>query len=421
MLITPQSLSTPKYMTEFRCLGGECPATCCGGWRIHVDRETYDRWQALPLHDMREALRTAAQPIAQSSAVGDADEYAAIALNASNQCSLLSSDGMCSVQKQLGEEAIPLVCHTFPRDYSKVGNDLRMYGKLGCPEIARLVLTDPQAMELRRDVSAGSPRSVLLPAHRVRNTTDGAAHDQIYHVADDAIEATADLHAQVARNMIAQSNLTATQAIAVLNILVNITVNAASSAANSEIAITSIRSLLEQAKNGGEFVAKAAATDAQWLGDEMLAQLLGAGDWIREKLLAAHAPSLCDPMLNAIARLQHNGGNVSASIERFRQSYASYFEPFERANPHVLKNLLLNDLETSLFPMGGREHIERQAFAMSFRQHLRRLILVGCAIEHRERFSVEHCLPIVQAFSRYVEQSRAFAGTDLYCGTPVAR
>ena len=39
----------PNYYKKFRCLGSECPDTCCQGWRIVLDKKTHDKYTNLEL------------------------------------------------------------------------------------------------------------------------------------------------------------------------------------------------------------------------------------------------------------------------------------------------------------------------------------------------------------------------------------
>ena len=31
----------PDYYRQFTCIGGECPDTCCAGWEIDIDEDSY--------------------------------------------------------------------------------------------------------------------------------------------------------------------------------------------------------------------------------------------------------------------------------------------------------------------------------------------------------------------------------------------
>lgn len=35
----------PQYMAKFRCIGNECEDSCCVGWRVTIDEETYKKYR----------------------------------------------------------------------------------------------------------------------------------------------------------------------------------------------------------------------------------------------------------------------------------------------------------------------------------------------------------------------------------------
>ena len=37
-----------KLYDEFECIGTKCPWTCCGGWKISIEKETVDKYKAVP-------------------------------------------------------------------------------------------------------------------------------------------------------------------------------------------------------------------------------------------------------------------------------------------------------------------------------------------------------------------------------------
>ena len=36
-----------KFLDDFSCLAGDCPSSCCIGWKILVDKEAYERFKQI--------------------------------------------------------------------------------------------------------------------------------------------------------------------------------------------------------------------------------------------------------------------------------------------------------------------------------------------------------------------------------------
>ena len=39
-----ETFFSPNYMTSFKCIGKDCIDSCCSGWRIDIDEETYKNY-----------------------------------------------------------------------------------------------------------------------------------------------------------------------------------------------------------------------------------------------------------------------------------------------------------------------------------------------------------------------------------------
>jgi lysine-N-methylase len=134
----------PKYVTQFRCLGGDCPDTCCAGWQVTVDKDTF--------RDYRRVAHPVLKPLFQLHLVqNDKNSYSAhgkLKLRDSDlDCGLHATDGSCQVQNILGEDALSDTCYIYPRSVHKVGERFEQCLTLSCPEAARLALTQDDAYE----------------------------------------------------------------------------------------------------------------------------------------------------------------------------------------------------------------------------------------------------------------------------------
>ena len=139
---------TPRYVTQFQCLGAACPDTCCSGWNVAVDRATHDAYMRCEDPDwapkFKKYIKVQEAPTEQSASTILRDE------NTGN-CNFLS-DGWCSIQNALGEDLISNTCSSYPRLSLKLDDTLFQSMSLSCPEAARLALTDPDAFDFQASV-----------------------------------------------------------------------------------------------------------------------------------------------------------------------------------------------------------------------------------------------------------------------------
>lgn len=123
------NLIYPDYYPHFRCLAGSCPDTCCKGWQIILDEATLARYRALP-GALGERIRA-------SLVEEDGETRFAVA---DGHCPLLADDGLCDIQRALGEDALCRTCGSHPRFSEIYGLTEEQSLSVSCPAAARLLL-----------------------------------------------------------------------------------------------------------------------------------------------------------------------------------------------------------------------------------------------------------------------------------------
>lgn len=143
----------PEYITEFKCIGGACEDTCCAGWKVVVDKKTYQNYQGLTNSVIAKKLR--------ENVKRDDETYAYIASNKDTQCSMVLNDGLCSIHKELGEEFLCNTCFIYPRYLSQVGKYVEKSLTLSCPEAARIVLLREEGLGFIESEESSNTRGLL--------------------------------------------------------------------------------------------------------------------------------------------------------------------------------------------------------------------------------------------------------------------
>ena len=102
----------PKYYGEFKCIGSECTANCCYGWKIEWTKDEVDKVKNAPncSAELKEKIENCFVPDANK------DENAfLIYFDERGSCPCVTEEGLCSVQKELGAEYLSLTCTIYPR------------------------------------------------------------------------------------------------------------------------------------------------------------------------------------------------------------------------------------------------------------------------------------------------------------------
>lgn len=126
---TKMNLNEISFFKKFSCTIKDCPNTCCKGWRVIFDEETYQRYLAEPGKNgirLRSSIKKMNEEV-----------YFRTSLK---RCTFYEKEGTCNLQRTLGTDYMPLVCRVYPRFYQHYGSFAEETLFLSCPEAARLFL-----------------------------------------------------------------------------------------------------------------------------------------------------------------------------------------------------------------------------------------------------------------------------------------
>lgn len=123
----------PAYYSRFSCVGGDCPDTCCRDWEVVLDNETASFYRAVP---------GALGQILRRSMV-ERDGEVCFCLQG-GRCPLLDEQGLCRIQLAYGPEKLSHSCDMHPRFAEEYGALREWSLSMGCPEAARLLLTQAE-------------------------------------------------------------------------------------------------------------------------------------------------------------------------------------------------------------------------------------------------------------------------------------
>ena len=345
----PAKLLQPGYFDAFHCIGAACEDTCCSGWIVHIDKTTYGKYPT--------SLRSLITINEKSS---NSDDYAKVILSG-DSCPFLE-EGLCSIQKQFGEDYLSNMCATYPRVLNRAGDVLRRSLDLSCPEAARVALLNPAPMEfveqdgsIRQGDYAALDVSLSEDFPRVQRAVLGLLQDRSQPIWKRLL--------QLGGQYEGKNPDIALQ----LDTVVDLIVARISSDSNP-------RRFLECY---GEFI-----NGLQWTSTST------------PKDLAA----------------------------RYSQAYEQYYAPFMNRHEYILEHFLVNYVYRTLFPAGlpesnQRLHNERvaspgaaQYMWMVANYAIVETLLIGMAGFHKSALNTGHVIKLIQSASKTFQHSATFPG-----------
>lgn len=120
-----------KEYDKFKCIADKCKFTCCNGWDINVDTNTYNKWKE------KSELNYLLDNVRFIKSNGE-NSYL-IKKETKGICPLLSDEGLCNIVINHGEEYLSSTCKSFPRIENNFENVKEMTLSCSCPEVVNII------------------------------------------------------------------------------------------------------------------------------------------------------------------------------------------------------------------------------------------------------------------------------------------
>ena len=129
-----------SYYDDFKCIGSECPNSCCVGWEIDLDINTFQKYRDLQDNNIYKCISINQKPTY--------DKFAKIKKVNDQRCSFLDKDNLCNIQKKYSEKLLSPTCSNFPRRKVYFGSKQLSSCLLSCPEISRIYFEDNEQFKI---------------------------------------------------------------------------------------------------------------------------------------------------------------------------------------------------------------------------------------------------------------------------------
>ena len=120
-----------KGYDKFKCTADKCKFTCCNGWDINVDTNTYNKWKE------KSELNYLLDNVRFIKSNGE-NSYL-IKKETKGVCPLLSDEGLCNIVLNHGEEYLSSTCKSFPRIENNFEDVKEMTLSCSCPEVVNII------------------------------------------------------------------------------------------------------------------------------------------------------------------------------------------------------------------------------------------------------------------------------------------
>ena len=145
----------PEYFSKFRCLGGECPVSCCDGWNVYWTKAEVAKLKGAEMHDelrkmIEDNFELTTKGIPETVTDEQDKEQYVIRLCDDKRCPFHErGTDLCMIQRSIGEENFGVVCGLYPRRrFMMQDNGIISSCSSSCPAVLKLLLHDKRAAKM---------------------------------------------------------------------------------------------------------------------------------------------------------------------------------------------------------------------------------------------------------------------------------
>ena len=385
-----QGISVPDYYSKFKCIGPDCEDSCCTGWIVSVDRDTFHKYK----HNRHKVLAPLFKLAVSRNTSPGADQqnnFGLMKMKRDGACYFLQEDKLCAIHNTLGASALSHTCMLYPRYLNQFGAQRENALGISCPEAARLILLNPQPMQFESIAPVPGIDDRPLIFYRFPMHSDG----------DPEQIAVLNVFRAVIIAILQCRAICLGARVMLLGFLLE---DADKIVSSDQFAHAS--ELLPTLECYAGMLAHPAQLETQFaqIKPNIARKLEIMTQLISKSLMIGATPRFNECLLSAAQGLEADkegaaatGGNL---LNKYSQSYQRFYQPFFQDRQYIFENYLVNQVITRLFPFTRGSYLDLYR-EMVFNLSILQVLLVGMAAQHK---GLDEVL-VVQLFQSYSRKS----------------
>lgn len=366
----------PEYMKEFQCIGSECEDTCCSGWKVVIDKESYTSYRKTTNSLLKEKLK---KSITRNRSNSTDENYAKIRMSNEGACTLLDEDNLCTIQKELGPDFLSNTCAIYPRVLNRVDNVVEKSATLSCPEAARLALLNEKGIHFFEEVEPSDTRGFMNKEISTTKKNELLWDLRIFSISLIQNRTISIENRLIILGLFYQKISKITPGD--LKIQLPTIMDEYISSISDEAFLASIENIpnnisfqLNVCKSLINYRYSSGINNKRYI--ECLEEMLWGLAFDDEE-------------------------NIENVISNYLDSYQNYYKPFAEQHSYILENFMVNYIFKNLFPYDQKNFFESYVMLI-VNFSLIKLHLIGMA-KYNEGLSIQSVIKLIQSFSKIVD------------------
>ena len=385
----------PQYVHQFKCIGSSCPDTCCNGWSVDIDKNTFKKMRELKGTELANRVKK----YFKINPEGSGNSYARVTMGSDLKCPMQNEEKLCSIQVEIGAEYLSHTCKTYPRKIVQSSLVKEMYTTLSCPEAARLCL-------LSEDDWALKPLDLGVPIGKPMLIQGGYKKE-----AEGTISFNFEMIRTFAYELCRGRNMSAWKRMLLLGLTcqkIDAMVESKTENFDAHLEQCILESRLSSVN--GTFSEQVENILPIAKVKHLQALLVKLMTEERMRMTSADQRPFFNETFIRCIKIAVDGYNKSlvASNQIDELTTFATFEQFVASKPHILENYLINGFFSSLFPMGKKTSLVDQWSDLMIRYALIRFYLKGMSESLGTEFSEKDCVDLIYSFAKVIEHNSMF-------------
>ncbi len=379
----------PQYLRNFKCIGSACEDSCCIGWRVDIDHETYKKYQKIQDEELTPLCE---QYVKRNWAQNHGEpNYGKIKLLKDPKCPFLNEDMLCRMQLKRGEEYLSDVCTTYPRVANIINGVLERSATMSCPEAARLALLNAEGIEFDEIEESANTRNIVKTNTNTQDMRSNNKPQRYFW----------ELRVFII-TLLQNRNYHVNERLILLGMFFQKLQEYISNGRVNDIIelIASYSNVIEDGSLGESLSTIPVQYNIQM---ELLKEIADKRYFMgvkNERYLECFGIFLRGIGYTADAKVEEIG-------ERYQKACKEYYEPFMDKHGYILENYLVNFVFKNLFPFTREETLFDSYMMLVLHYSLIKMHLIGMAAFYKG-LTVELVIKLIQSFAKTVEHNQKY-------------
>lgn len=381
----------PKYMTEFKCICSSCTDSCCTGWDINIDEDTYNKYinSNGNFKDLLEGK------FIENRNEHDCFNHGFMVLKGESICPFLNENMLCDIHGGFGEENLCITCKSYPRVYNIVDEVYEKSGLPSCIEVCTRAFLNKDKMEF-----VEGAEGILEKEIEIRRIIDTEA----FEGTESLIQYFWDIRI-ISINIMQNRNFSIEERLNILEFFYE-----QIKELHKLDEFEEIEELLEDFNNE--------TVDYEALrGNEFIESYEFYNSLIEDELVnnirSVKLKECIKDYKAGILKMNNNSdiySNDAISLVDIGNSigkvpdYAKELEEYQ----HIFENYLVNQIFKDLVPFNKGENLTDSLKILINSYRIIKAYVIGIALNSEEEITGEKIIRVIQALSKEIEHNKVF-------------